>query len=43
VLNRVIDAREIASVVAFLVSPRAIAINGDAVAAGGGIPGAIHY
>jgi NAD(P)-dependent dehydrogenase (short-subunit alcohol dehydrogenase family) len=43
VLNRLIDAREIAYVVAFLVSPRAIAINGDAVAAGGGIPGAINY
>jgi NAD(P)-dependent dehydrogenase (short-subunit alcohol dehydrogenase family) len=43
VLGRMISADEVASVVAFLASPRAIAINGDAVAAGGGIRGAIHY
>jgi NAD(P)-dependent dehydrogenase (short-subunit alcohol dehydrogenase family) len=43
VLGRIIDASDVAAVVAFLASPRAIAINGDAVAAGGGIPGAIHY
>jgi hypothetical protein len=29
--------------VAFLASPRAVAINGDAVAAGGGQPGVVHY
>ncbi len=38
-----IDATDIASIVAFLASPRSIAINGDAIAAGGGAPGAIHY
>jgi NAD(P)-dependent dehydrogenase (short-subunit alcohol dehydrogenase family) len=43
VLGRLIDASDIATVVAFLASPRAIAINGDAIAAGGGIPGVIHY
>ena len=43
VLGRIIDASEVASVVAFLCSPRAIAINGDAVAVGGGIPGSIFY
>jgi NAD(P)-dependent dehydrogenase (short-subunit alcohol dehydrogenase family) len=43
VLHRLIDAREVAYVVAFLCSPRAIAINGDAVVAGGGAPGSIHY
>jgi NAD(P)-dependent dehydrogenase (short-subunit alcohol dehydrogenase family) len=43
VLGRIIDARDIAAVVAFLASPRAVAINGDAIAAGGGIPGVIHY
>jgi hypothetical protein len=32
-----------ADVVAFLASPRSVAINGDAIAAGGGAPGAIHY
>jgi NAD(P)-dependent dehydrogenase (short-subunit alcohol dehydrogenase family) len=42
-IGRLIDAREIAYVVAFLASPKAVAINGDAVVAGGGIPGRIHY
>jgi NAD(P)-dependent dehydrogenase (short-subunit alcohol dehydrogenase family) len=42
-LGRFIDAREVADVVAFLASPRAIAINGDAIVVGGGIPGSIHY
>lgn len=43
VLGRFIDAREVADVVAFLASPRAIAINGDAIVVGGGIPGSIYY
>jgi NAD(P)-dependent dehydrogenase (short-subunit alcohol dehydrogenase family) len=43
VLGRLIDASEVAAVVAFLASPRAVAINGDAVAVGGGAPGSIHY
>ena len=43
VLGRLIDAREVADVVAFLASPRAIAVNGDAVVVGGGVRGAIHY
>ncbi len=42
-LGRLIDARDVAGVVAFLASPRAIAINGDAIAAGGGARGSIHY
>jgi NAD(P)-dependent dehydrogenase (short-subunit alcohol dehydrogenase family) len=42
-INRLIDAREIAYVVAFLASPLSVAINGDAIAAGGGAPRAIHY
>jgi NAD(P)-dependent dehydrogenase (short-subunit alcohol dehydrogenase family) len=42
-LGRIVDAGEVAAVVAFLASPRSVAINGDAVACGGGIPGAIHY
>ncbi|MPZ99623.1 MAG: SDR family NAD(P)-dependent oxidoreductase [Dehalococcoidia bacterium] len=42
-VRRLIDARDIAAVVAFLASPRAIAINGDAIAAGGGVGRAIHY
>jgi NAD(P)-dependent dehydrogenase (short-subunit alcohol dehydrogenase family) len=43
VLHRLIDASEVAHVVAFLCSPKAIAINGDAVVASGGAPGSIHY
>ena len=38
-----ITADEIAYLVAFLASPKSVAINGDAIAAGGGLPGAIHY
>lgn len=41
--NRMIDAKDIAAVVAFLASPKSIAINGDAIAAGGGAPRTIHY
>jgi NAD(P)-dependent dehydrogenase (short-subunit alcohol dehydrogenase family) len=43
VLRRMIDAREVAQVITFLASSKAIAINGDAVVVGGGIPGPIHY
>jgi NAD(P)-dependent dehydrogenase (short-subunit alcohol dehydrogenase family) len=42
-IRRIITAAEVADVVAFLASPRSVAINGDAVVAGGGAPGAIHY
>lgn len=42
-LRRLIDASEVADLVAFLASPRSIAITGDAIAAGGGTPGPIHY
>ncbi|MBA2449483.1 MAG: SDR family oxidoreductase [Chloroflexi bacterium] len=42
-VRRLIDARDIAYVVAFLASPRAVAINGDVIAAGGGTPRAIYY
>ena len=42
-VGRIIDAAEVADVVAFLASPRSIAINGDAIACGGGTRGAIHY
>jgi NAD(P)-dependent dehydrogenase (short-subunit alcohol dehydrogenase family) len=41
--GRLIDAREIAYVVTFLASPKAVAINGDVIAAGGGVGGVIHY
>ena len=40
---RPVTAAELAHVVTFLASPRSVAITGDAIAAGGGIRGAIHY
>ncbi|WP_238446579.1 SDR family oxidoreductase [Azohydromonas australica] len=43
-LQRVLGrASEVADVVAFLCSPRSRAINGDAIAVGGGAPCSIHY
>jgi NAD(P)-dependent dehydrogenase (short-subunit alcohol dehydrogenase family) len=42
-LGRLVDAQEVAWVVTFLCSPKAVVINGDAVVVGGGIRGAIHY
>ncbi len=42
-IQHLVDASEVAYVVAFLCSPKAIAINGDVIAAGGGAPGRIYY
>ena len=42
-IRHLVDAAEVADVVAFLCSPRSRAINGDAIAVGGGAPRAIHY
>ena len=42
-IQHLVDAAEVADVVVFLCSPRSRAINGDAIAAGGGVPKAIHY
>src|ERR687885_216982 len=42
-LGRMVDAREIAYIVTFLASPKAVAINGDVIAAGGGAVRAIYY
>lgn len=41
-IGRVVDASEVADVVAFLASPRSVSITGDAIATGGGSR-AIHY
>ncbi len=41
-IGRLVDAAEVADVVAFLCSPRSVAITGDAIAAGGGARGPIH-
>ncbi|MFI4934966.1 MAG: SDR family NAD(P)-dependent oxidoreductase [Caulobacterales bacterium] len=42
-IGRMVDAAEVADVAAFLASPRSVAINGDAIACGGGTRGSIHY
>jgi len=42
-IRHLVDAAEVAHVVVFLCSPKSVAINGDAVAAGGGAPRSIHY
>jgi NAD(P)-dependent dehydrogenase (short-subunit alcohol dehydrogenase family) len=42
-IGHLIDASEVAHVVAFLCSPKSRAINGDAIAVGGGMPRSIHY
>ena len=42
-LRRLITAEEVADVVVFLASPRAVAVTGDAVGAGGGSRGSVAY
>ena len=42
-IQHIVDASEVANVVVFLCSPKSRAINGDAIAAGGGVPRSIHY
>jgi NAD(P)-dependent dehydrogenase (short-subunit alcohol dehydrogenase family) len=42
-IGRIVDAKEVAYVVAFLASPKSVSINGDAIAIGGGSLGAIYY
>jgi NAD(P)-dependent dehydrogenase (short-subunit alcohol dehydrogenase family) len=42
-IGRIVTAEEVADVVAFLASPRGVALNGDAIVAGGGARGAIYY
>jgi NAD(P)-dependent dehydrogenase (short-subunit alcohol dehydrogenase family) len=42
-IGRLVTAEEVAQVVAFLASPLSVAINGDAVVAGGGVRGSIYY
>jgi len=42
-IRHLVAAAEVAHVVAFLASPKSIAINGDAIAAGGGALRSIHY
>ena len=42
-IGRLVNADEVAAVVAFLASPLSVAITGDVVAAGGGPLGAVYY
>jgi NAD(P)-dependent dehydrogenase (short-subunit alcohol dehydrogenase family) len=42
-IGRLVTAEEVASVVAFLASPKSVAINGDAIVVGGGVVGPIYY
>jgi enoyl-[acyl-carrier-protein] reductase (NADH) len=42
-VRKMIDAREVAYVAAFLVLPKSIAITGDVIAAGGGVGSNIYY
>jgi NAD(P)-dependent dehydrogenase (short-subunit alcohol dehydrogenase family) len=42
-IGRIVDADEVAYVVAFLASPRSAAITGDSIACGGGTRGPIYY
>lgn len=43
VIGRIVDAQEVAHVVAFLASPKSVAITGDGIACGGGVKGSIYY
>jgi NAD(P)-dependent dehydrogenase (short-subunit alcohol dehydrogenase family) len=42
-IGRMVAASEVADVIAFLASPRSVAITGDAIVVGGGALGSIHY
>ncbi len=42
-IGRLVTADEVAAVVAFLASPKSVAVNGDAIVAGGGATGPIYY
>jgi len=42
-IGRLVTAEEVANVVAFLASPKSVAVNGDAIAVGGGAVGPVYY
>jgi NAD(P)-dependent dehydrogenase (short-subunit alcohol dehydrogenase family) len=42
-IGRLVTAEEVANVVTFLASPKSVAVNGDAIAVGGGVPGPVFY
>jgi NAD(P)-dependent dehydrogenase (short-subunit alcohol dehydrogenase family) len=43
IIGRLVDAEEVADVIAFLASPRSASITGDFIPVGGGQPGVVHY
>lgn len=43
ITRRLIDAAEVAALIAFLASPVSISVNGESIACGGGTPGVIRY
>lgn len=42
-IRRVVDADDVAAVVAFLASPLSVAVTGDPIPVGGGVPGVVSY
>lgn len=42
-IGRWVESEDVSHVVTFLCSPKSAAINGDVIAAGGGVPGNIYY
>jgi NAD(P)-dependent dehydrogenase (short-subunit alcohol dehydrogenase family) len=42
-IGRLVTAEEVAAVIAFLASPKSVAVNGDAITVGGGAVGRIYY
>jgi NAD(P)-dependent dehydrogenase (short-subunit alcohol dehydrogenase family) len=42
-IGRLVTAEEVANVVTFLASPKSVAVNGDAIAVGGGAVGPVYY
>ena len=42
-IRRMIDADDIATLITFLASPLSMAVNGESIACGGGVPGVIRY
>lgn len=42
-IGRMVTAQEVAAVVAFLASPKSVALNGGPIVASGGTRGPIHY
>jgi len=43
VIGRMVDAEEVAWLVAFLCSPKSASITGESIGCGGGIHGSIRY